>query len=185
VSLTAYCPTCAQDALTMDDGRCAWCDTPTRRRPGKPAGKWGKLTDEQIRAAHLVYVERGLSMRKLGALLCERFGFASAQSCSQALWSGFQRLALPARDRIEATVAASTTHGRGARRDQAAYKRWRREQQGYRPRCAGLRAGHPRKGEPCARPAMVDSDYCLNHDPARRPEVLAHVRAARDRLGAA
>jgi len=76
------------------------------------------LTDEQIRAAHLIYVKRRLSFRALGKLLYAQFGYKSPRSCANSLCDQFKRLGIPARDRIEATVLASTTHGlapRGAR----------------------------------------------------------------------
>lgn len=92
-----------------------------------------KLTREQVRAAYLLYRDRGLSLRALGALLYERFGYASAASCANSLHDLFKGEGYRLRDRIEATKAASTTHGRGARADKAAYKRWHRAEFGPWP----------------------------------------------------
>jgi hypothetical protein len=98
-------------------------------RYGRAEYKWrtdARLTAAQVRAAHRLHVEAGLSIRELGRQMWERFGYANEKSCANSLSDLFKRAGLPARDRIEATVAASTTHGRGARADKAAYKRWHR-----------------------------------------------------------
>jgi len=97
---------------------------------GRSDYKWrtdARLTAAQVRAAHRLHIEGGLSIRELGRQMWERFGYASPQSCSNSLSDLFKRAGLQARDRVEATVKASTTHGRGARADKAAYKRWHRE----------------------------------------------------------
>lgn len=91
--------------------------------------KWrrdAKLTRQQALAAYRLHIEGGYSIRELGRLLWERHGYSSPQSCANSLSDLFRRLHRPARDRIAATVAVSTTHGRGARADKAAYKRWHR-----------------------------------------------------------
>jgi hypothetical protein len=86
-----------------------------------------KLTTRQIQAAHTLHIDGGLSIRELGRQLYSRHGYATAKSCAVALSDAFRQHGLRARDRVEATVAASTTHGRAARADRAAYKRWHRE----------------------------------------------------------
>lgn len=192
-----WCPQCEQDSLPMNDGRCAWCDTPTqdaRRRRGKPVGKWGLMTDDHLRHAHSLYVRHGLSMRKLGALLYERFGFASAKSCSMALCNGWQRLALPARDRIEATVRASTTHGRlprvakspDATPEQRAARGLQRQITGEvrAVRCAARRTQYPNKGAQCKNAALAGGDYCWAHDPDRARERARQLAAMRSRIAA-
>ncbi len=131
----------------------------------------GKLTDEQIRAAHVVYEQTGLSLRALAAQLWERYEYASMASCRQSLLEGFIRLGLPRRDRIEATIAAATVHGKARGKG---YRAWLREQRGEaRPRCAGKvkREG----GRRCELSAMHGSRFCLSHDPKRRAEVLARI----------
>jgi len=95
--------------------------------------KDAKLTREQVRAAYVLYREQGLSLRALGKLLYERFGYASPASCANSLHDLFQGEGFKLRDRIDATVTASTTHGRGARKDKAAYKRWHRAEYGPWP----------------------------------------------------
>jgi hypothetical protein len=85
-----------------------------------------KLTRDPVAAAHRLHIEGGISIRELGRRLWETFGYASAHSCANSLSDLFARQYRPARDRVEATRLASTTHGRAARADRAAYKRWHR-----------------------------------------------------------
>lgn len=113
---------------------------------GRADYKWrtdAKLTAAQVRAAHRVHIEAGVSIRELGRLMWERFGYASPQSCSNCLSDLFKRAGLKARDRVDATVKASTKHGRGARNNKAAYKRWHRATSGRGPRIGGRNARIP------------------------------------------
>lgn len=144
--------------------------------PGKPPRAWSKphparkLTAAQVRAAHVIYEQRGLSLRQLGALLWERYGYASPQSCANALHDLFRAQGLPRRDRIAATIAANTVHGRGARNDRAAYKRWHRRTHGRWP--SDLRTPSERakccaenaRGERCGNFARGGSVRCAVHD---------------------
>lgn len=108
------------------------------QRVAKRSGLWAdphplrKLSTEQVRAAHRLH-EGGVSIRELGRLLHERYGYATAHSCANALSAAFRRHGLRRRDRIAATIAASTVHGRGARADKAAYKSWHRSTYGPWP----------------------------------------------------
>ncbi len=92
-----------------------------------------KLTRAQVRAAYVLYRDRGLSLRAVAGLLWERFGYASQASCANSLHDLFVGEGFLLRDRVAATVAASTTHGRGARADKASYKRWHRSEFGPWP----------------------------------------------------
>lgn len=117
--------------------------------PGKRSGLWTKphplrrLTEAQVKAAHRLHVG-GLSQRELGRLLFDRYGYSTPHACANALSRAFKRGGLPRRNRIEATVLASTTHGHGARHDKAAYKRWHRAtfgpwaSNGRAPRTSGI-----------------------------------------------
>lgn len=104
--------------------------TPTgRRKYGRSDYKWrtdARLTPAQVRAAYHLHIEGGLSIRELGRQMWERFGYSSPHSCANSLSDLFKRAGLKARDRVDATVKVSTTHGRGARKSKAAYKRWHR-----------------------------------------------------------
>jgi hypothetical protein len=159
------------------------------RRRGKPVGKHRRMTDAQVRAAHVLYQRKGLSLRQLGRALYEQLGYGSAASCANALSDAFLQLGLPTRDRVAASVAASTKHGLATRAARAssdprhlALRRAQRRARGEtldRPRCAGVRLRYPRKGEPCGRLAQAGSDFCLQHDPTRREDVVAAIEHAR------
>lgn len=196
---TTFCPTCQDEALISTAGLCVWCDTPLERTPapkkrggGKPKGKYRKMTEAQIRAAHVLYWQRRMSLRQVARLLYEQFGFASEKACANSLNKYFIELEMPRRDRLEEAVRMSTKHGNAPKRrtaaEERAYRRWLQGRRGWRSqqgpgqeRCVatltGCRGG---KGKRCSRPSMVDSDYCANHDPARRElqaAKLAEVRA--------
>ncbi len=166
------------DEGAYDDG-----DGAGRVRGGQKTGVPCRMTDEQIAAAHTIYDMEGLSLRALGALLYERFGYRSASVCANQLCQSFIRLGLPRRDRIAAVRATSTRHGRSPRKpyrtdpaDFLAYRRGLRLANGdvRGVRCAGVRTQYPRKGEPCQMFALRDSEFCFAHDPR-----YADVRAAR------
>jgi hypothetical protein len=127
-----------------------------------------------VDAAHRLHVVGGLSIRELGRQLYRRFGYSSDKSCAMALSTAFHRHGLPTRDRIEAAIAASTTHGRASRGEKNAYRRWRRRQvrhglaapwpsnvkpRGTRPRCNGETV----VGERCRGRAMAGSTVCAVH----------------------
>jgi hypothetical protein len=76
------------------------------RKAGHRPSFTGYLTDDQVRAAHVLY-ERGLSLNDLGKLLYELYGYADYRTCADALSRAFQRLGLPARDRISASKLAT------------------------------------------------------------------------------
>lgn len=144
---------------------CPKCDKPT-----KPRRQYQRLTDRQIRAAHVIYDTRGLSLRKLGQLLYRQHGYATPQSAASALHTGFKRLGLPLRDRMTAVQIGNTTHGQ-ARRG-AVTPEYTRKRNALRPyarrKCAAVRLRNPRKGEPCQRWATTGSAYCQGHNPTHQ-----------------
>ena len=181
----AWCDGCGENSAIDGAGRCLWCGGPTRtnrggwRRPDRAATSL--LTEPQVYALHRAHME-GASIRELGRRVWERIGSASERSAANVICDAFRRHGLPARSRSEATAKANAARrapGSPGTADRAAYKRWSREQAGGRRLCAGVRLGYPRKGEPCQRWAMRGSDYCLQHDPNRRAEVVATAAAAR------
>lgn len=181
-----------------DDGSCSWCDGPTRqkrrRRGGKPKGVHGRMTPDQVRAAHRLYVKEGLSCRELGRLLWERFGYASPVSAGESIYRAFKAMDLPRRTQREVTIARNLKHGRKTRaqtnEEQNAYRRWLAEQRGWkrvqgpgRPDCMAVKTGaRGGKGEPCTRAAMEGSDYCYSHDPLHDLERQAALARARRRM---
>ncbi len=193
-AITAWCDACDQEALVSDAGTCVWCDGPTRKKRsgGKPKGRYRRMTDDQVRAAHRLYVQRELSCWELGRLLWERFGYRSPQSAGEAVSRAFKSLGLPLRSQHEVTVKRNFKHGHKVRAqtngEQNAYRRWLADQRGWkatqgpgRPTCRALKTGAcGGKGKPCTRPAVEGSTFCQSHDPARelaRQAVLAKVRS--------
>lgn len=159
------------------------------RLGGRPRGKYARVSDVQLAALHAAYVQKGLSVNQLAELVWQKLGYASAQSCASSLFSLFQDRGYELRDRIEATVLASTKNGlsprdwqeRKRRRLEAGLTLRGKERQ---KRCAGVRTQYPRKGERCRRPAMHGSDFCVSHDPERAAEMSAYLERARARAAA-
>lgn len=187
-----WCPTCREETGLTDRGICQWCDTPLRHKTGRRPGSGSKLTDEQLRALHVAHVA-GRSINELAKHVYAKAGYASHGSCATAISKQWKRLGLPARDRIEMTVLKSTKHGRAGRAqakeygpDYAAYRREQKRQAGetHGRRCQGVREWPPRKGQPCNRSALWDSDYCYNHDQRNRKQIEAHLELARSRIAA-
>lgn len=85
-----------------------------------------KLTRAQVKAAYVLYRDEGLTLRALGALLYERFGYASAASCANSLHDLFKGEGFLLRDKNKLMAERNFRHGKGARKDKAAYKRWHR-----------------------------------------------------------
>lgn len=150
-----------------------------------------KMTLADISAAHELYLE-GKSLRALGRELWERYGYASPRSCANSLSEAFIRESLPTRNRIDAMVAASTKHGMSTRAKQKAntldYRvlRKRRRRANGEARgvvCKGITQTNPRCiPRPCRRAALAGGDYCVAHDPDRRPALLAVLADARARI---
>jgi hypothetical protein len=197
--LTVWCDACNQDTIAHDDGRCVWCDGPTRvkqrRGGGKPKGKYRKITDDQVRALHKLYVGRGLSCRQLGGLVWEKFGYASELAAGEGIYRAFKELDLPRRSQREVTVARNLKHGRKTRaqtnEEQNAYRRWLAEQRGWnriqgpgQPRCEGIKRQSPRKGERCKRPALEGSRFCQSHEPSRELQRQATTARMRRQIPA-
>lgn len=118
-------------ACNSEPGAAGACDgggdTPVPRRRRKWQAN-AKLTEQQVRALHRMHVERGMSMRELARQGWERWGYASEKSCLVSVLSLMDSLGLERRDRIDAVVRASTTHGMASRaaNTDGSYKRWRR-----------------------------------------------------------
>lgn len=189
----AWCPTC-REWTVLDVGKpCAFCETIlVRKRGGWKTKSRGRINERMARAIHAKY-EAGWSARKLGQELWQVLGYASAHSCEFAIGNAFRRYGLPVRERIEATILASTSSGLSPRDDRERRRRRReaglvvsglRAMRPRQPRCAGVKLQAPGKGKPCSKPSLVGSDFCLAHDPSRRAEVVEIVARARERIAA-
>lgn len=92
-----------------------------------------KISPEQIKAAHKLHWDGGMSINELGRQLWQRLGYSSAVCCANQIGAAFQREGLPRRDTVAASVAASTTHGlAGFCGRKPGYRRWLREQHDHR-----------------------------------------------------
>jgi hypothetical protein len=180
-----WCPSCKEESAIDNAGNCLWCGKATEQRPKR--GGWkrpdlqgSRYTEAQLRALHLAH-QRGASINSLAKRTFDKVGYKTPGSAATAIGREWKNMGLKARDRIEQTVLSSTKHGRGGRnRDEGAYRRWFKRTNGlYRPTCKGVRAQHPRKGEPCQRPAMEGSEFCSSHDPERRKTIKAHLSKMR------
>lgn len=183
-----YCPTCAEYAIDTGERRCAWCDTTLERRDKQNRRVYKvrvdrKLSRRHVKLAYEAY-QSGHSLRGIAAKIYEDAGYASVKSCANALHKAFVREGWPLRGRVAAVVKVSTTHGHASRDNKAEYKRWRRRQDPEKMRpCAGVKTTYPNKDRPCRRFAQDGGDFCFNHDPERRDEVLATAANARKSLG--
>lgn len=80
--------------------------------PELPTGPSTRLmTDEQVVAAHTVYVKAKLTQVSLAELIWERYGYASASSCAKALVDAFRSLGLPARRCTSTTAEGKKCNG--------------------------------------------------------------------------
>ncbi len=189
----AWCPTCREWTVLEVGWPCAWCETIlVHKRGGWKNAPRLRISERMARAIYAKY-EQGLSARKLSRELHQVLGYKSYHSCEVAIGQAFRRYGLPVRERIEATVLASTSSGLSPR-DHHERTRKRREaglvasglraMQPRRPVCHGIRTQYPRKGQPCTRPAQIGSDYCTSHDPELKAERDARMDRMRQRLAA-
>ena len=146
------------------------------------------ITEELLYEARRLY-GTGLSLNQVAARIFDRTTYASEASCSNGLHSLFRRRGWKLRPQRAVTAARNYRHGRGGRdRDEGAYRRFLREQGrgyhgAYRPTCAGVRKNYPRRGEPCRRPAIEGSDYCVSHEPGRAAAHAEHLARMRAKAG--
>lgn len=164
---------------------------PERRPSGKPVFVHARLKPAHLRVLYEAkYVGEGLGVFRIGELVWQRFGFASPRSAAAAVRQGFVQLGLELRSQPEATALKNRRHGRKPRAiagtpAEQEYRRWLKAEQGkYRPACVGVKATSPGKGRPCSRPAMVGSEFCSSHDPARKADRVAACARMRGRIGA-
>lgn len=148
------------------------------------------IPEDHVRAAWVVHQRGGVSIREIGRQKWQEWGYASAHTAANALSSAFRHLGFDSKPNTHTVVAMSTIHGlapRYLRPGDEGYEEWRaliREQRRARGevrgvKCAGVRMGYPRKGDPCQLYARAGSDYCRAHDPVLREEVLATAANAR------
>lgn len=150
----------------------------TDRVEPKRGGRPRLLTDEQLHAAHVVYLRGERSMRQLAADLALSLGTGTAGGYASALYYGWRRLMLPTRSRGEAMTLMHRDvlgHEIGRRAAQTAGKR----------RCAARTTSVGKNGgQPCGQWATAASDLCAMHErygtvprAERRPRCTATTQA--------
>ena len=183
-----WCRTCREETGLYERGVCQWCDTPLTFKTGRKPGTGSKLSDDQLRVLHVAHIQHDKSINELAKSIYEKVGYKSHHGAAVCISSGWKRLGLQARDRIEMTVIKSLKHGRAGRQQQrehgpdyAAYRKEQKRKNGemHGRRCQGVRQQYPRKGQPCLRSALWDSDYCHSHDPRNKAEIQQHLERAR------
>jgi hypothetical protein len=189
------CPTCRTRVLLGRSGRCVWCDTQVATPPaGRPKARANAnrgvpvlISDELLERAHAMHMD-GMSLRGIAAQLHPETAYSSPKSLVEGLRTQFRHRGWYVRPQREATIKASTVHGKAPRgRVDPAHRHSLRVARGEirGVQCAGIKMQPPRKGQRCSKPALQGSDYCRYHDPARRDEVVANVLRIRALRGQA
>jgi hypothetical protein len=94
-----------------------------KRRRVKARNSNAKLSQEQIRAAYVLYRDGGLSLNIVAAKLWRAYGYASADSCRRCLLHGFQLQGYKLRSRAAADkLRAEPKNTAGLRRHHAAVR---------------------------------------------------------------
>lgn len=189
------CHACGDDTIVTRHGRCSVCDTRLVsdrqvEQPPKPRRDRGRpAVDAALveRAYHDWYVRDRLSLRRCADRLLAEPGvyYASRESAARMLERQWSIRGLPLRDRVAATVAAHWKDGRMRRsvRGSEQHLEARREHRRKRGETRGVwcSATAARSGEPCRRPALAESSWCIAHDPARRDAVTERLAEAREK----
>jgi hypothetical protein len=102
-----------------------------------------RMTDEQVIAAHTVYVRAKLTQTSLAELLYEKYGYANAWSCSIQLVKAFRSMGLPAR-RCTSTTHAGTRCERNPLQGMDVCALHDPARKGFWSEIAVARGGHPR-----------------------------------------
>lgn len=157
---------------------------PKTRGGWKRPDRWGLYSKPQLRLLYKLHLEQNQSINSLAKRTYEKLGYASHNSAAKAISTGWKRMGLQARDRIEMCRIASTIHGRAPKHGpRVGYKTFLRNQRNipYQPFCRGFKSNPPRQGSPCHARAMVGADYCQAHDPLRALENQARCARMRRR----
>lgn len=142
-----------------------------------------KIPEQTLRKLHKLHYRYDVSLNQMGRELYEKLGYRRPQTCAVAIAAGWRALGLKARDRIEMTVAKSTTNGLSPRNWKDRKKR--RLEAGltlkgkHRRICAGTTKHRGRKGERCARPALKGSAFCQSHAPEKQEAIRERLIQAR------
>lgn len=174
-----YCPKCRYVVSSLH-GRCPWCQSqvsPTRVYRTSRLGIGAKMTDKQIRAAHVLYTH-GLTLAQVAELLYQRYGYASNESCAGTLRRAWRIRGLPQRPREEVTRATHTTHGLTA--GYTTTPEYHAMLTARRRAILGTCQHIKRDGTVCGLTCREGHDVCGYHTPEslqRRREIMQRIRA--------
>lgn len=159
-----FCPRCRHVVPTVDM-HCAWCNGPVNERRYYSVSRIGtgsKMTDAQIRAAHVIYAS-GVTLQRVAEMIWENYGYASVESCATGLHKAWHLRGLPQRPKEEVSRATHTRHGMTAGR--------RRTTEYWKMQVAALREQHgtcehvKANGEPCGFTCRPGETTCGYHTP--------------------
>lgn len=181
-----YCAACRRDVNTTD-GYCPWCDDVVLdARPKYSHARLGqgrRMTDAQVRAAHVLYVQRGLYLRDVAGMLWRQYGYANLQSCEAGLRRAFRLLGLPRMPPGEASRRAHTTHGLTVQgRKAPEYTALVRERELAKH---GVCGETRYDGTPCEYVCEPGTSTCGYHNPDKLAARRANLATARAALGMA
>lgn len=100
----------------------------------------------------------GFSLRSIAGRRWQEWGYASMKSALEGLRRALRTIDAPVRDRIEATVLASTVHGHGRRHMRAGGWKAAKRHRNWQRRRARIRRGLPVR--PAATPQEQDAARC-------------------------
>lgn len=180
--MRVYCFGCGADTIVSPRGQCSWCEEqimqPPRHKSRYVIGHKSYIGTEEFYAeCYQQYLEER-SLRRVAIRVWKQAGYSSLKSCHNSLWEAFR-----ARGWMLYTRSYTrTVHGLARRgRVDEAHKRRKRIERGevHGVLCQAERRNHPRRGEPCGRPAMFGEEYCHAHHPKHeqwRRDHLAQIR---------
>jgi hypothetical protein len=173
-----YCTTCREQVQTGEDVRCPWCeaDTLAQRPPRhgtRRVGQGRKLTDEQVLAAHRIYMRLGVGTPELGRMLFEKLGYKNAHTCGEQLRHAFETLNLERR-------------ARGRHSPQQLQRKAEQAQRRKSRRRTAPCSASCEDGSRCSHRAKPGLDVCHWHQPhvmAINAQRLRDIKAAAPPLG--
>lgn len=143
-----YCTGCREDVPVDPELGCLFCGKRTWRRRSGVDMSAHSKLTDDQLRALYRLNQKGVTVRELGRRIWKATGYSSFMSAEGGIRRGFRRLGL------------QTT---------GVY-----DYESPLRRCRGVRPS----GKPCGSWPMVDSDYCMQHDPDRREDVRTQAIVA-------
>lgn len=136
-------------------------------RTGRKHNKNARISESEIRQIQYRHYIGFESLRSICRELWREKGYASDKSMMNTLCDTLTSYGLKKRTRAEMTTHLNRQRSLrlpGETKDE--YRRRKRREEGRCRSCtAVVKAIGKRSGKPCLTPALLDSDFCWNHDP--------------------